>query len=513
MGTVSVIRDITLQNKSQQQLRELSRKLETEVAEKIVKLTQTNIDLKDTRERFFLIANATNECIWDWDIASNKIWGNYAYLKLLDKKEGELIDYLDFINRVHVEDNIEIARLFQEAIQKKEKQFTTTFSFNALDGTVRNFVNKSYIVYDENGNPKRCLGGLTDITEQNKIQQQIIKEKEISDNLINSLPGVFYMFNKEGKYLRWNKNILQESGYTEEDLKSMNPLDFVPVDQQDVLMEKIQSVFTHGADTVEAEFLTKDGKKIPYYFTGSYVKIDGEDCLMGVGYDMTEKLAYQQQLKDLASHLETIREEEQMRISREIHDELGQQLTGMKMQLNILKKAYEKGDDNIAEKIQETILLTDDTIRSVRKISIQLRPTILDDLGLVTAIECLTEDINNKYNIPCVFKTNYASIELDQQTATSLYRIFQESMTNIIRHAEATLIEVSLHSDGKNLFMSIRDNGKGFDTSKIQLGKTIGLIGIKERSEMIGASCKVLSDKGQGTEIIIQKKLKSVNNI
>ncbi len=508
IGTVSVIRDITLQHISQEQLRELSRKLETDIADKIKTLTQTNVDLKEARERFYLIANATNECLWDWDVTTNKIWGNRAYLQLLDKEENEDIDYMEFVQRVDEEDNKRIAELFSEAIQKKEQYFTTSFHFISSDGTVKQFVNKSYILYDENGSPKRCLGGLTDVTIQNKIQKQIIKEKEISDNLINSLPGVFYMFNKNGKYLRWNKNTLKVSGFSEEEIGTMSPLDFVPVDQQPILIEKIESVFKHGFDNLEAEFLTKDGRKIPYYFTGSYIKLDGEDCLMGVGYDMTEKLAYQQQLKDLAAHLETIREEEQIRISREIHDELGQQLTGMKMQLQFMKKAYEKGNETVAEKILDTIQLTDDMIQSVRKISLQLRPTILDDLGLVTAMECLTEDINKKYKIACVFKTNYSKIELDQQTATSFYRIFQESITNIIRHAEASVIEVSLHSDDITLSMTIKDNGKGFDTNKVELGKSIGLIGVKERADMIGASCSVISGEGLGTEIIIRKKLK-----
>jgi signal transduction histidine kinase len=237
------------------------------------------------------------------------------------------------------------------------------------------------------------------------------------------------------------------------------------------------------------------------------VKINGEDCLMGVGYDMTEKLMYQQQLKDLANHLQNIREEEQTRISREIHDELGQQMTGMKLQLSMLKKQYEKGENNITDKLSELIQLADETLKSTRRISIQLRPSILDDLGLIPAMEWLLDDVKKKYTYSLIFKTHVQDIDISPVLSSAIYRIFQESMTNIIRHAHATIINISLDINDEFISLSILDNGKGFDTKTLPLGKTLGILGMKERAEMIGAFFDVYSAVGEGTKIVIRKNL------
>lgn len=342
---------------------------------------------------------------------------------------------------------------------------------------------------------------------QENVQQQILKEKELSDSLINSLPGVFYMFNKDGKYLRWNKNILAVSGYNEEELKNMKPLDFVPEENREALLDKIQNVFVNGTDTVESLFLTKDGSKIPYYFTGSYIKYNNEDCLMGVGYDMTEKLMYQQQLKDLANHLQNVREEEQSRISREIHDELGQQLTGIKLQLSMLKKQHDRGDNHIGEKLNELLQLVDDTIQSTRRISIQLRPSILDDLGLISAIEWLIEDLRKKTEMEITYTHKIQDIYLDTVMSSSIFRIFQESMTNVIRHAQATLLQVSVNLNKDFISLVIQDNGKGFDVKTLHREKTLGILGMKERAEMIGARLDIVSMPNEGTTITLRKTL------
>jgi signal transduction histidine kinase len=228
---------------------------------------------------------------------------------------------------------------------------------------------------------------------------------------------------------------------------------------------------------------------------------------MGVGYDMTEKLMYQQQLKELANHLRNIREEEQSRISREIHDELGQQLTGIKLQLSLLKKQCEKGEKILTDHLKELIELTDETLSSTRRIAIQLRPSILDDLGLIPAMEWLIDDVKKKYKTTIVFKTHVQDIELDPTLSSSLYRIFQESMTNIIRHSKATTINISLDVSDDLISMAVSDNGIGFDIQSLQGGKSLGILGMKERAEMNGAFLEVYSRQEEGTKIIFRKKL------
>ena len=130
---------------------------------------------------------------------------------------------------------------------------------------------------------------VTNITLRLKAEKEIILEKQLSDSIINSLPGVFYLYNKEGKFYRWNKNFEQVTGYSPEEMEEAHPLNFFTDEEKELLIEKIGNVFVSGQDNVEANFVSKEGTKTPYYFTGAAISYNGEECLLGVGFDITEQ--------------------------------------------------------------------------------------------------------------------------------------------------------------------------------------------------------------------------------
>lgn len=153
-----------------------------------------------------------------------------------------------------------------------------------------------------------CLLGVgLDISEQKKIEEDISFEKHLSDAIINSLPGVFYLFNKEGEYLRWNENLEEITNYTTEEIKNAHPLDFFHKDEKELISERIGNVFVTGSDSIEAHLLTKEGEKIPYYFTGASMNYRGQECLLGVGMDISEQKKAEQKhaevLQQLQNHL------------------------------------------------------------------------------------------------------------------------------------------------------------------------------------------------------------------
>ncbi len=155
---------------------------------------------------------------------------------------------------------------------------------------------------------EECLLGIgLDISEQKKIEKEIIFEKQLSDSIIKSLPGVFYLFNKEGEYLRWNDNLEEITNYTSEEIKKAHPLNFFHEDEKELLIEKIGNVFVTGEDNVEADLLTKSGERIPYYFTGVSMNYKGQECLLGVGIDISEQKKAEQKhaevLQQLQNHL------------------------------------------------------------------------------------------------------------------------------------------------------------------------------------------------------------------
>lgn len=208
------------------------------------------------------------------------------------------------------------------------------------------------------------------------------------------------------------------------------------------------------------------------------------------------------QLRKLSAHLQNIREEERKRIAREMHDELGQLLTGFKMDLQLLKNhmpAYSNG--RIAEHMQSMTSLIDDAVRFVRRLSTQLREGPLEDLGLIAAIQWYIQDFTKRYNIPVSFHSLQKDLRLSPQVKTGLFRICQESLTNIARHSQATEVEIDLGIDDTELYLTVRDNGKGFKMVTNANTGSLGLLGMNERAIMIGATLSVQSNIGKGTII------------
>ncbi len=473
-------------------------------------LMQAQEELRYLNERMSLILGATNEAIWDWDLTTNRIWGNQQYRELIGETHyDEAKNFEIFMSRIHPEDRMKGLELFENIVKEKGEKLVSEIRIVQQDDTYVVMLNRQKILYDKNGQPYRILGSLQDITLRRTYEQQILLEKDLSDTLINSLPGVFYMFNKEGRYLRWNKNIEVITGYSSEEMSTFHPINFVPEDQRAMLAEKIANVFNYGIDNAEADLLTKDNRRLPYSFTGIYINYNGEDCMMGVGIDISERIKVQEELRELASHLQNVREEERARISREIHDELGQLLTGMKIDLSWLNKKLSSSPVPILEKMKELMTLSDEIMKNVRSIATQLRPSLLDDLGLVAALEWQSDEFEKRYNIKTDFFSSVSYVNLDKDSATAIFRIYQESLTNILRHAQADFLSTVLTITNNKLCLRISDNGIGFNEKEIVNKKTLGLLGMKERTLMLKGSFKIESQPDKGTGIIIEIPLNS----
>jgi two-component system, NarL family, sensor histidine kinase UhpB len=211
--------------------------------------------------------------------------------------------------------------------------------------------------------------------------------------------------------------------------------------------------------------------------------------------------ASSQQMRDLAAGLEAVREEERTRVAREIHDELGQALTVLKLDLSWIKtKMPPKAETR--RKVKDMIAQVDETIRKVRRISEQLRPAILDDLGLAPAIEWQVTEFQKRTKIQTEIVSNADELRLPNETAGAVFRVVQEALTNVIRHAKATRVELKLRLQDGMLMVSIQDNGKGMSQKPNGL-KTLGILGMQERISRIGGQFNVLSEPGQGTRLDI----------
>jgi len=210
------------------------------------------------------------------------------------------------------------------------------------------------------------------------------------------------------------------------------------------------------------------------------------------------------QLRALAARLQSVREEERASIAREIHDELGQACTAIKMDLALIGRRITKKQTQLRAKIESSMQVVDDMIVTLRRIASDLRPRTLDDLGLAAALEWQSQEFEKRSGIHCHLVLPLEPLNLDPERSTAIFRIFQESLTNVTRHAQATSVEARLEIAGGQLIFRVQDNGKGFDPEEAKAKKSLGLVGMQERAHLLNGEVSIEGIPGAGTTMILR---------
>lgn len=213
------------------------------------------------------------------------------------------------------------------------------------------------------------------------------------------------------------------------------------------------------------------------------------------------------QLRNFAHHLNHIQEEDRAHLARELHDELSQQLAGIKMGLSLITMFGSK--EKMAEKARDMLKDVDSAIQAMRKIATELRPGILDSLGLIPSLEWLGMEFEKNKKIKCITISDVNGSSFEKDISNCFFRVCQESLTNICKHADATEVNIELHQDLNNLTMKISDNGKGIASEKLENPFSMGLLGMRERASLIGAELNVISKKDSGTTIQLKAPIKN----
>ncbi len=224
---------------------------------------------------------------------------------------------------------------------------------------------------------------------------------------------------------------------------------------------------------------------------------DLSDANANLAYEIMERKNAHEQLRDLAAHLQSVREEERTKIARDIHDELGQTLTAQKMELSWFREKY--GDHKpIFDKAGAMLDVLNATIRSVKRICTDLRPSLLDDFGLVDAMQWQANEFQTRTRIECVVDSVPEVIELDKELSTALFRIFQEALTNVLKHAKATKVTAILTIEDDNIMLEVIDNGKGVTDEELSKPQSFGIMGMRERVYPWGGKVQVTCHKNGG---------------
>ena len=211
-----------------------------------------------------------------------------------------------------------------------------------------------------------------------------------------------------------------------------------------------------------------------------------------------------EQLRDLASYLQNVREQERTRIAREIHDDFGQSLTILKMDLSWLKKHMIRDQDPVQHKIDAMFKVIDASLQTLHTVSSELRPVILDDFGLVAAIEWQAEEFQNRTSVRCRVDSSVSDLDLTKEQSTAVFRIFQETLTNIMRHSGATEVDVRLEKNEDSLMLEVADNGRGITEAEINNSQSFGLLGIRERLYPLNGQVDFVGHPNKGTRVIVR---------
>ena len=354
-----------------------------------------------------------------------------------------------------------------------------------------------------------------DVTERNSFLRALHENEKKFRNISEQLPIPICVFSDNGETRFLNNAFIDTFGYTREDIptrKEWLTRAYPDENYRNVVIAAREQAAnrpqykTRTTITCQFEVTCKDGSKKHIEFSAS----KGNRNLYVVANDITGKVKAEQELKqshrqlrELSSYLENIREEERKHISREIHDELGQQLTLLKLDLLQLSKKLRPEETELIDKMKQADQLLAETMRSVRKIATQLRPSILDNLGLVSALEWQSREFEKNFGIHCVFESLLYEPQFSTKQSNALFRIYQEALTNIARHASATRVDAVLSQEENRIVLEIRDNGKGFNPDDMANKKTLGLKGMQERAIMIDGDFSIESTPGKGTYIQI----------
>jgi PAS domain S-box-containing protein len=291
-------------------------------------------------------------------------------------------------------------------------------------------------------------------------------------------------------------------GISSADVRGKRDQDFLAPDTAEMFFKNDNHVLRNKQSIQVEETVYIDGDAHTYLST-KFPLYDGKGRVTGVCGIATNISALkkaQERLRRLSAGIMAGQEKERAYLARELHDELGQVLTALRMEAVWIRNRVKTADPTAAARALTMCQLIDKTIEEVRGLAIRLRPGVLDHLGLVEAIEWYTADFEKRYDITCVFEHDDGP-EIRGNIATAAYRITQEALTNVARHASATRSKVTMSFDKRTLILTIRDNGKGFEPDGLGEVDGLGMANMRERASLVGGSLDVQSIPGGGTRI------------
>lgn len=397
----------------------------------------------------------------------------------------------------------------KNVLKKSRKQGTKTAKDSCLDASSKDKdVLKNICILDRKGKLHQRREHVAHAKALRESEEQWHK------TILRMAMDGFLRADSQGRLLEVNTAYCQMSGYSEEELLAMSISDLESDKMPANTASHMQAMITQGGHRFESLHRRKDGSFFAVEVSMQYKPTEGGEVVAFLR-NITERKEAEaalrrssEELRALAVHLQNVREEERAALARELHDTLGQNLTGLHIDLLWLDQRMQSDMPRDVEAWRDKVAamepLVDRLIEAAQSISSSLRLGMLDDLGLVAAIEWQAREFETRTGLPCSVSLPKNDIELDPKIALAFFRILQEALTNVVRHAQATRVEVRLHTFGNGWELVIQDNGRGFEPESISGPKALGVLGMRERVAAFGGTLDLLSKPRKGSTVRIR---------
>jgi PAS domain S-box-containing protein len=518
--------------------------------------------LRASELRYRLAARATHDAMYDWDIANDRTYWSEGIEWLFGHAPGAVGPGIDWWKQyIHPEDRDAMLASVSATLMAGVREWRAKYRFQRADGTYATVRDRGYVEYAPDGTPLRAVGAMTDVTEQNRTEEAVRRQatfvalsREVAtaaNQAVGVSEAVRAILRLVCTHTGWpvGHAVLLDRSVEQATPPSLWYL-ADPVRFGELRAMSDATPYRRGIGTIGQVWKTGQpawvaethapslrraaamasglhgGFAFPVLVGATVVGVleflseddvppadDLVAVLEGIGTQLgrvIERAEAEDHLREYAERLEGLsrrlieaQETERRHVARELHDEIGQALTALKLNLRAIER--ETHPAQIRGIVEESLALADRTLQQTRDLSLDLRPALLDDLGLVPALRWYLDRQGRRAGFATEFIADEIVDAVPSEVATTCFRIAQEALTNVVRHAQATAVTMSLARQGAALELVVRDSGRGFDTAlamaRAQHGASLGLLGMRERAALIGATLVIESTPGQGTAI------------
>jgi PAS domain S-box-containing protein len=479
------------------------------------------LDELEARWRFAL--EGAEHGVFDWNLRAGSIYRSPHYLALLGYGPNEVDTRGPASEQLmHPDDRARARALWDGCAAGRVSQFAEEFQLVRKDGgAIRALLSGGVVERDAEGAPARVIGTVTDVSRLKAAEAQVREGEARLDAIVQSAMDAIIIVDDAQRIVLLNNAAERMFGIESRQVLG-TPLDRLLPERFRQGHRSHVERFGRTGETARRMgrqqtlwALRADGSEFPIDASISHATVAGRVLFSVILRDISQRLAAEaeiqrshEQLRELASAMHEVREAERTRIARELHDELGQALTALKMDVDLLQSLIPPERADVIERAAAMRGLLDFTVQTTRRISADLRPLVLDDLGLRAAAEWLVQQLRQRTQLSCSLSIDPSLGELGEPYASAIFRVMQESLTNIAKHAQASRAEIRLEREGDEAVLTVRDDGVGMDQRDESKPRSFGLRGIRERVLVLAGEVRIVSRPGGGTTLVVRVPLR-----